>query len=125
MKAGNLFKSFKPDAEQDKRIMEVNENPGKYTWTANLCMLSHHHPRYNKTACLAEGEVDTDPDENEHAETTGVTNKTLSAAMLSLGLGEKKEPKPLAKGPASGQKKFGEYTDEFRNAAAHAQRFMR
>jgi hypothetical protein len=49
MKAGNLFKSFKPSSEMDKRIIEVADNPSKYDWLPNLCMLSHNHTRFNKT----------------------------------------------------------------------------
>lgn len=31
-KRGNLFKSFKPSAEIDKRIIEVQDNQHKYDW---------------------------------------------------------------------------------------------
>lgn len=89
-----------------------------------MCLLSHTHPRYNKSECLAQGDVDMDPDEKEVAETSHVTNKTFSAAMRTLDLDDKKE-KEFVKNAASGKKKFGEKTDEFINAASYAQRFMK
>jgi len=57
-KAGNPFKSFKPSAETDKRIIEVADNQKYYSWQPNMCMLSHTHPRFNKTACLSQKELE-------------------------------------------------------------------
>ena len=95
--------------------MEVYDNPNTYAWKPNMCLISHTHPRYNKSECLAQGDVDMDPDEKEVAETSHVTNKTFSAAMRTLDLDDKKE-KEFVKSAASGKKKFGEKTDEFINA---------
>ena len=103
MKAGNLFKAHKPNAKTDARIIEVADNPQKYSWKPNMCMLQHNHSRYNKSECLPAGAVDMDPDAQENKETSFVTQKTFAATMQALGLGEK-EKKPLVKNPLSGTK---------------------
>lgn len=53
VKKGNLFKSFKPSSEMDKRIIEIADNQQKYDWIPNMCMLTTNHSRFNKTACFS------------------------------------------------------------------------
>ena len=112
-KKGNRFQKHVPTEKMDLYISLINDNPHVFTWEANTCMLQKHHPKYDKKKCE---EQETQPISLAQVDADKVGRRMLQGEAAH-GRRSKKVPK---KGPKSGQKKFGEDTEEFHEAVAKA-----
>lgn len=88
-KAVNLFAEFKKSDQADQRITHINENPGKYPWTANSCLLQKNHPQYEHSSCSGEEPAPEDPvvhedPSNANALPDRIAKQTLAQAMGDL-----------------------------------------
>lgn len=92
-----------------------------------MCMLSTNHSRFNKTQCFSKERLAQEPDLKEKSgDMNHVTNQTLASVISQLEQDEKSTEyvrQTFTKNPLSGQKKFGEKTEDFRIAAKKAQKF--